>query len=69
MWMLRPSVVPFAPATQILASVVRSRKRQLSRAAEAFLREVRVVAGEINEKLVSRSLPPHLVRAEYLQGK
>ena len=50
--MLRSSVVPFAPATQILASVVRSRKRQLSRGAEAFFREVRVVAGEINEKLV-----------------
>jgi len=51
------AIRPFEPATQISASVVRSRKRQLSRAAEAFLREVRVVAGEINEKLVSRSLP------------
>ena len=46
------AIRPFEPATQVSASVVRSRKRPLSRAAEAFLREVRVVAGEINEKLV-----------------
>jgi DNA-binding transcriptional LysR family regulator len=50
------AIRPFDPATQISASVVRSRKRQLSRAAEAFLRKVRVVAGEISENLVSRSL-------------
>jgi hypothetical protein len=36
------------------------------RAAEAVLCEVRVVAAEINEKLV---LSVHLGRAEYLQGK
>jgi hypothetical protein len=46
------AIRPFEPATQVSASVVRSRKRPLSRAAEAFLREVRVVAGEINGKLV-----------------
>jgi len=47
-------------------SVVRSRKRPLSRAAEAVLCEVHVVAAEINEKLV---LSAHFGRAEYLQGK
>ena len=35
----------------VAASVVRSRKRPLSRAAEAFLREVRLVASELAEKL------------------
>ena len=53
-------------AAQVSASVVRSRKRPLSRAAEAVLCEVRVVAAEINETLV---LSVHLGRAEYLQGK
>ncbi len=45
-------VRPFEPATPVTASVVRSRKRPLSRPAEAFLREVRVVAGEVGETLV-----------------
>jgi len=48
----RLAIRPFEPATQVSASVVRSRKRPLSRAAEAFLRDVRVVAGEIGQKLV-----------------
>jgi hypothetical protein len=60
------AIRPFEPATQVSPSVVRSRKRSLSRAAEAFLRKVRVVAGEINEKLVFSA---HFGRAEYLQGK
>jgi hypothetical protein len=42
---------PFIPAIQIHATVVRSRKRPLSRAAEAFLREVRVVAAEVRTRL------------------
>ncbi|MDQ8732360.1 LysR family transcriptional regulator [Bradyrhizobium sp. LHD-71] len=46
------AIRPFEPATQVSASVVRSRKRPLSRSAQAFLRDVRKVAGEINEKLV-----------------
>ncbi|SEG40127.1 LysR family transcriptional regulator [Bosea lathyri] len=41
----------FEPAVQVSASVVSSRKRPLSRAAEAFLREVRVVVGEVAGKL------------------
>jgi hypothetical protein len=60
------TVRPFEPATQVSASVVRSRKRPLSRAAEAVLCEVRVVAAEINEKLVFSA---YFGRAEYLQGK
>jgi len=60
------AIRPIEPAAQVSASVVRSRKRPLSRAAEAVLCEVRVVAAEINEKLV---LSVHLGRAEYLQGK
>ncbi|WP_439498868.1 LysR family transcriptional regulator [Bosea sp. (in: a-proteobacteria)] len=42
---------PFEPASCVAASVVRSHKRPLSRAAEAFLREVRQVASEVAEKL------------------
>jgi hypothetical protein len=60
------TIRPFEPATQVSASVVRSRKRPLSRAAEAVLCEVRVVAAEINEKLVFSA---YFGRAEYLQGK
>ncbi|MFA6967392.1 LysR family transcriptional regulator [Bosea sp. (in: a-proteobacteria)] len=41
----------FEPASPVSASVVRSRKRPLSRAAEAFLREVRIVAGETVSRL------------------
>jgi DNA-binding transcriptional LysR family regulator len=46
------AIRPFEPATQVSASVVRSRKRPLSRPAEAFLREVRLVAGEMGQRLV-----------------
>ena len=60
------AIQPFEPATQVSASVARSHKRPFSRAAEAVLCEVRVVAAEINEKLV---LSVHFGRAEYLQGK
>lgn len=42
---------PFEPASRVAASVVRSRKRPLSRAGEAFLREVRQVAAQVAEKL------------------
>ena len=42
---------PFVPMIEVKASVVRSRKRPLSRAAEAFLREVRVVAADVGTKL------------------
>ncbi|KRE06706.1 transcriptional regulator [Bosea sp. Root381] len=42
---------PFEPASRVAASVVRSDKRPLSRAAEAFLREVRQVASGLAEKL------------------
>lgn len=41
----------FAPASQVTASAVRSRKRPISRAADAFLREVRLVAAETAAKL------------------
>jgi DNA-binding transcriptional LysR family regulator len=41
----------FEPASPVSASVVYSRKRPLSRAAQAFLREVRVVAGETAPRL------------------
>jgi DNA-binding transcriptional LysR family regulator len=41
----------FEPVSIVSASVVRSRKRPLSRIAEHFLREVRVVAGEVADKL------------------
>ncbi|WP_376987936.1 LysR family transcriptional regulator [Bosea sp. R86505] len=41
----------FEPASPVSASVVHSRKRPLSRAAQAFLREVRVVAGETAPRL------------------
>ena len=42
----------FEPMTAVSASVVRSRKRPLSRPAEAFLREMRQVAGEAAAKFV-----------------
>lgn len=42
---------PFEPASKVAASAVRSVKRPLSRAAEAFLREVRHVADEMAAKL------------------
>ncbi|AMJ60980.1 LysR family transcriptional regulator [Bosea sp. PAMC 26642] len=41
----------FTPASQITASVIRSRKRPISRAADAFLREVRLIAAETATKL------------------
>lgn len=41
----------FEPASPVSASVVHSRKRPLSRAAQAFLREVRIVAGETAPRL------------------
>lgn len=41
----------FEPASAVSASVIRSRKRPISRAAEAFLREVRVIASETAGKL------------------
>lgn len=44
---------PFSPASRVTASAVRSRKRPISRAAEAFLREVRLVAAETAAKLGS----------------
>ena len=45
-------VRPFEPASNVAASVVQSRKRPLSRAATAFLRDVRVVAGDVAKMLV-----------------
>ena len=39
-------VVPFEPVSPITASVVHSKKRPLSRPAQAFLRDVRIVAEE-----------------------
>ena len=47
------AIRPFAPASQVTASAVRSRKRPISRAADAFLREVRLVAAETAAKLGS----------------
>ena len=41
----------FVPSSQVTASVIRSRKRPISRAAEAFLREVRLIATETAAKL------------------
>ena len=41
----------FEPASPVSASVVHSRKRPLSRAAQAFLREVRLVAGDTAPRL------------------
>jgi len=45
------AIRPFAPASEVTASAVRSRKRPISRAADAFLREVRLVAAETAAKL------------------
>ncbi|MBN9452489.1 MAG: LysR family transcriptional regulator [Bosea sp.] len=45
------AIRPFAPASEVRASAVRSRKRPISRAADAFLREVRLVAAETAAKL------------------
>jgi len=47
------AIRPFAPASEVRASAVRSRKRPISRAADAFLREVRLVAAETAAKLGS----------------
>ncbi len=47
------AIRPFAPASRVTASAVRSRKRPISRAADAFLREVRLVAAETAAKLGS----------------
>lgn len=41
----------FAPASEVTASVIRSRKRPISRAAESFLREVRLIAAETAAQL------------------
>lgn len=41
----------FAPASGVTASVIRSRKRPISRAADACLREVRLIAAETAAKL------------------
>jgi len=59
------AIQPFEPATQVSASLVRSWSARL-RAADAVLCEVRVLAVEINEKLV---LSAHFGRREYLLGK
>jgi DNA-binding transcriptional LysR family regulator len=45
------AIRPFAPASGVTASVIRSRKRPISRAAAAFLKEVRLVAAETAVKL------------------
>lgn len=45
------AIRPFTPASQVTASAVRSRKRPISRAADAFLREVRLIATETAAKL------------------
>jgi DNA-binding transcriptional LysR family regulator len=45
------AIRPFSPASLVTASAVRSRKRPISRAADAFLREVRLVAAETAAKL------------------
>lgn len=45
------AIRPFAPSSRVTASAIRSRKRPISRAAEAFLREVRLVATETGGKL------------------
>jgi hypothetical protein len=47
------AIRPFAPASRVTASAVRSRKRPISRAADAFLREVRLIAAETAAKLGS----------------
>lgn len=47
------AIRPFVPASEVRASAVRSRKRPISRAADAFLREVRLVAAETAAKLGS----------------
>ena len=47
------AIRPFAPASEVRASAVRSSKRPISRAADAFLREVRLVAAETAAKLGS----------------
>lgn len=47
----RLAVRVFRPACAVSASVVRSRKRPLSRAAEAFLRDVRSVASRTAERI------------------
>jgi DNA-binding transcriptional LysR family regulator len=41
----------FAPASEVTASVIRSRKRPISRAAQAFLNEVRLIAADTASKL------------------
>lgn len=45
------AVRPFEPACQVSASVVHSHKRPLSRAAKAFLKEVRIVASDTVSRL------------------
>lgn len=50
------AVRPFEPASPVSASVVHSVKRPLSRAAEAFLREVRIVAAEVVPRRASPTI-------------
>ncbi len=45
------AIRPFTPASEVTASAVRSRKRPISRAADAFLREVRLVAADTAARL------------------
>ncbi len=52
------AIRPFVPASQVTASVIRSRKRPISGAAGAFLREVRLVAAETAAKLGCPDDPP-----------
>lgn len=54
----------FTPASRITASAIRSRKRPISRAAEAFLREVRLIAAETAAKLHGDEEPSPVFSAE-----
>jgi DNA-binding transcriptional LysR family regulator len=54
----------FSPASRVTASVVRSRKRPISRAAEAFLREVRLIAAETAAKLGCEDNRPAVFSAQ-----
>ncbi len=53
-------VRPFEPSTPVIAYALRSRNRPLSRLAEAFLRQVQIVAGDVAARLLPKQSQPKI---------
>lgn len=57
---------PFAPASPVAASVIRSRKRPISRMAETLLAEVRLAASEAAPRLASHERQASVFKTQIL---